>query len=592
MNINHRIELLRGAMKDNGIDAFIVPSSDNHLSEYVGEHFKCRQWISGFTGSAGTVVVTMDEAHLWVDGRYHIQAERQVKGSSFVVEKMGIPGVKKYTEWIGDKLQSGDTIGFNGKVMPVDALKDFEAIAQNKALKTKLVEDLFEKLWKDRPQLPKEEVFVHEVKFSGKSTLEKLREVREKMVSEGATHYLIASLVDIAWLLNLRGNDVPNNPVFLSYLLMDMNSCTLYVDKSKLSRAALEQLDSSAVKIKDYEEVTQDLALLGEEAVILYDSSKTNLWLKEAIKPQVKCIERRDITTELKAIKNAVELKNLENCQVKDGVAMVKFLYWLKTNLRKIEITELSAADKLEQLRREQEHCLGISFDTISAYGANAAMMHYKATEENCAVLEPRGFYLLDSGGQYLDGTTDITRTYALGELTQEEKEDYTLVLKGHIALNKAIFLYGATGSNLDVIARKPMWDRGLDYKCGTGHGVGFLLSVHEGPQGFSQVPNTVKLTEGMIITNEPGIYKEGRHGIRTENTMLVVPYMETEFGKFMKFDVISYCPIDLEPIVVEMLTEEERQWLNDYHKLVYNKLSGNLNEEERSYLAFATRSI
>jgi Xaa-Pro aminopeptidase len=592
MNIDGRLKLLRELMKKNGIDAFIVSSSDNHLSEYVSDYFKCREWISGFTGSAGTAVITMREAHLWVDGRYHIQAEKQVKGSSFIVEKMGTAGVKKYTEWICDNIRSKKTVGFNGKVMAANDFKEIKSIAEKKNFNIKVVDDLFEAIWVDRPSFPMEKVFVHTLNFAGKNTVDKLTEVREKMKEYGAAHYLIASLVDIAWLLNLRGNDAPNNPIFLSYLLMDMNKCTLYIDKSKLTKEVMEYLDSSSVSVKQYDQISEDLSKLKKKDVIMFDPSKTNVWLTESIKDNISIIEKRDITTDLKARKNSIEIENLERCQIKDGTAMVKFVYWLQNNIGKIEITEISASDKLEELRREQEYNLGISFDTIAAFGSNAAMMHYKATPDNNAKLEQRGFFLVDSGGQYLDGTTDITRTFTLGALTDEMREDYTLVLKSHIALNKTIFLYGASGANIDIIARRPLWERGLDYKCGTGHGVGYLLGVHEGPQSIRQDYNDVKLEEGMIITNEPGIYKEGKHGIRIENTMLVKNHMETEFGKFMRFDVISYCPIDLTPVKLEMLTEEEKQWINDYHKMVYNKLNKNLDSKEKEFLAELTKAI
>lgn len=592
MEIDERIKLLRDLMRKNGIYAFIVPSSDNHLSEYVSDYFKCRQWISGFTGSAGTAVITMDEAHLWVDGRYHIQAERQVKGSSFIVEKMGKLGVVKYTQWLCDNLKEGDTIGFNGKVVPTDVLKEIKNFENKKKLNVKAYDDLFQSIWTDRPSFPMERVFVHTLNFAGKSAKDKLSQVREKMQKDGTSHYLIASLVDIAWLLNLRGNDTANNPVFLSYLLMDMNRCTLYIDRNKLSADVSEHLNDNGVSVKAYDCIADDLSKLGKDDILLYDPSKTNVWLKNAIKDEVSIVEKRDITTDLKAIKNDVEIENLERCQIKDGTAMVKFIYWLKNSLGKIEITELSATDKLEGLRKEQEYNLGISFDTIAAYGPNAAMMHYKATKENDSKLAQRGFFLLDSGGQYLDGTTDITRTFALGELTDEEMEDYTLVLKSHIALNRTIFLYGASGANIDIIARRPLWERGLDYKCGTGHGVGYLLSVHEGPQSIRADYNDVKLEEGMIITNEPGVYKEGKHGIRIENTMLVKKHMETEFGKFMRFDVTSYCPIDLTPVKVEMLTLEEKDWINNYHQTVYEKLNKHVDAKEREFLFESTKSI
>ncbi|SHE39702.1 aminopeptidase P family protein [Clostridium fallax] len=592
MNINERISKLRDLMKEKGLDAFIIPSSDNHLSEYVGNYFKCREWISGFTGSAGTVVITDKEAHLWVDGRYHIQADKQTKGTEYIVEKWGVPGVDNFSCWISKNLKKDDIVGFNGKVISYKTFEELKEKFEAKGIKIKVQDDLIDKIWKDRPSMPCSKLFIHDVKYSGKAAKEKIQEVRERLKEEGLTDYLLASLDDIAWLLNLRGDDVPHNPVFLSYLLMSMDNCTLYIDKRKIDDTIINYLKENGVDVKDYDDIKNDLETLNKDGKITFDGAKTNVWLEESIPDGLKIKDRRNITTELKAIKNKVELENLENCQVKDGVAMVKFIYWLTSNIGKIPMDELLVSDKLEEIRRSMDKNLGISFDSISAYGANAAMMHYKATEENKTNLEPRSFYLIDSGGQYLDGTTDITRTIVLGDLTEEEKMDFTSVLKGNIDLSLAVFLYGTTGSNLDVLARKPIWERGLDYRCGTGHGVGFLLNVHEGPQSFSMIPNTVKLEEGMVITNEPGIYKEGRHGIRTENMLVVRKHNETEFGTFLEFEPITYCPIDLRGIKVNMLTDEEKNWLNEYHSIVYKKLSSHLDGQELDWLKEATRGI
>ena len=592
MDINNRIKALREIMKEKNLDAFIIPSSDNHLSEYVGDYFKCREWISGFTGSAGTAVVTLSEAHLWVDGRYYIQAEKQVKGSEYIVEKLGMPNVDNFPIWLCKNLKQGSKVGFNGKVISVSTFNDLQKNLSEKGIEIKVEDDLINELWKDRPSMPFGKLFIYDTKYTGKTAIEKINEVRGKLAQENVNCTVISSLDDIAWLLNLRGRDIPCNPVFLSYVLLSKDKCTLYIDNKKVDNEIINYLNNNGVNVKQYDDIEEDLRKLNSEDKILFDPNKTNVWLNEAISKKIVRKEHRDITTDLKAIKNPVELVNLEKCQIKDGIAMVNFIYWLKSNIKKIDIDEISASDKLETFRREMENNLGLSFDSISAYGANAAMMHYKATEENKAKLQPRGLYLIDSGGQYLEGTTDITRTIVLGDLTEEEKEDFTLVLKGNIGLTRAIFLQGTTGSNLDILARKPIWEKGLDYKCGTGHGVGFLLNVHEGPQRISPQPNNVALKVGMIVTNEPGIYKEGKHGIRIENDLVVINHIETEFGTFFKFDEMTYCPIDLGGVKVDMLTDEEKLWLNTYHKKVYDKLNPYLEEDELNWLKEATREI
>lgn len=592
MNVDARVNSLRTLMRERGIDAFIVPSDDNHGSEYVSEYFRAREWVTGFTGSAGTAVITLEEAHLWTDGRYFLQGAKEIEGTSYILEKLGEPGVKNHVEWLADNLQAGSTVAFNGKVFTVAALNSLKSLLSNKNINIKAEEDLFEKIWPERPSMPKGKMFIHELKYTGKSLSEKLAMVREEMKKEGISDFILASLDDIAWLLNLRGADVPCNPVFLSYLLMNDNGCTLYIDKDKVTQEINKYLEENNVNIKGYEEIVSDIVKIDDKAVVTYDPTKTNVWIKDALSGNVKVVERRNITTDLKARKNEAELSNIENAMVKDGVAMVKFFNWLKKNIGKTEITEITAADKLTQFRSEGEGFVDISFSTISGYGPNGAIIHYHATEESHSKLEPKSLYLIDSGAQYLDGTTDITRTLALGELTEEEMVDYTLVLKGNISLSMAKFLYGIAGCNLDILARKPMWDRGIDYKHGTGHGIGYLLNVHEGPQGIRKEISNVALEKGMLISNEPGIYREGKHGIRLENIVAVNIEAETEFGRFMKFDVLTYCPFELEAIKVELLSSEEKQWLNNYHELVYNKLEGYLNDEEKAWLREATRAI
>lgn len=584
MKVKERIEALRKLMRDNEMDAYIVPSFDAHQSEYVAEHWKSRQWISGFTGSAGTAVITLEDAGLWTDGRYYIQAEKQLEGSGMRLFKAAEPETPSFAEWLGDVLKKESSVGFDGTVFSVDMVRDIHKELDDKNIGLKFEQDLINQLWSDRPEIPKSPVFVHEVKYAGKSRTEKLNQVREEMTKLGANHYLLTSLDDIAWLLNIRGNDVPNNPVVISNVVIALDKCYLFIDSSKLSKDIKSTLEPESIELKDYNEIEKFLEELADKDAVIFDSGKTNICLYNAIPENVKKIEKPNITTSLKGIKNENEIENLKNCEIMDGVAMVKFIKWLKTSVNKEKITEISAADKLEEFRSQIELFTGLSFDTIGGYKDHAAMMHYKATEESQYTLKNEGFFLVDSGGQYYNGTTDTTRTIVLGKLTEEERRDYTLVLKAHIGLSTAKFLHGATGANLDVLARQPIWKYGIDYKCGTGHGVGFFLNVHEGPQGF-RANNYVKLEKGMILTNEPGIYKEGKFGIRTENMMLVVEDEKTEFGQFMKFEPITYCPIDLDGINNDMLTIEEKQWINDYHNDVFNRLSPYLNEEEKQWL-------
>jgi len=590
VDIKSRIESLRSLMKERSIDAFIIPSSDNHGSEYVSDYFRVRQWISGFTGSAGTVVITEKEAHLWVDGRYFLQGEQQIQGTEYILERMGEPGVKTYTQWICDNVKTGGTVSFNGKVFTVSQLHDLEESFKEKGIKTKPEEDIFDIIWKDRPTMPNKKIFIHEDSYAGKTVEEKLTLVKEEMKNINVNNLLLASLDDIAWLLNLRGGDVECNPVFLSYFLISDDKYILYVDKEKLNEKIINLLSSKSISIKDYNDIVSDLKLI--KGNITFDPSKTNVWLKESINKEVNTIEKRNITTDLKARKNSVELKNIENAHIKDGVAMVKFIKWVKENVNNEEITEISAAEKLKELREEGEDFIDISFDTIAGYGPHGAIIHYKASEESSLKLQPKGLFLVDSGAQYLDGTTDITRTIALGELTEEEKEDYTLVLKGHLNLSTAIFLEGTPGCSLDVLARRALWSKGLDFKHGTGHGVGYLLNVHEGPQGIRRELNPIALEEGMIVSNEPGVYKADKHGVRIENLIAVQEKEKNDFGKFMCFKDLTLCPYELDAINISLLNEDEKSWLNDYHKKVLEKLSPYLLEDEVLWLKNATKEI
>lgn len=581
---------LRKIMNIKGINHYIITSSDPHQSEYVAEYYKGRAYISGFTGSAGTLLVSEDSAKLWTDGRYFIQAENQLKGTGIDLMKMNEKGYPTLNEWIENNVNENETVGFYGSCYSCNDYKKLLEISRKNKFNIAMEEDLLQQVWENRPSLPSDEIFLHDSKFAGKTASEKIKEVREKMEKLKAENYIISSLDDIAWLFNIRGTDVKFTPVAISYALISKTKAKLYIDINKVNTKVKENLNSEGIEIIDYSLIIYDIKEIKDS--ILIDPAKTNARIYSNINPEVKIIEGTNITTTLKAIKNKVEISNIEKSQVRDGVVMVKFIKWLRENIGKEKITEISSTNKLSALRATAENSKGDSFESIAGYKDHAAMMHYSATEESNYELKEEGLFLLDSGGQYLDGTTDITRTFALGNLTDEEKKDYTLVLKGHIGLAKAKFLKGANGSTLDILARKPLWDEGLDYKCGTGHGVGFFLSVHEGPQGIRPYGNTITLEPGMIITNEPGVYKEGKYGIRIENTLLVVKDRETESGEFYKFDTISYCPMDLNAVVVDMLTEEEKNWLNNYHKTVFEKLNSYLSKDEVEFLKQETREI
>ncbi len=582
---------LRETMDKNNVNHYIIPSSDPHQSEYVADYYQGRSYISGFTGSAGTLLVSKETAKLWTDGRYFIQANNELKDSGIDLMKMRIPGVLTLEQWVNENIKSGEVLGFDGRVISANQYKDLLKISEKNNFKIEIRKDLLEECWDNRPALSKEEIFIHEVKFAGKSSREKINEVRCEMTKDEVKNYIITSLDDIAWLFNIRGNDISFNPVALTYALITDEKATLYIDMDKVDDETLKILNNEGIEVSDYKNIENAVENIKESVCI--DPQKVNAKLYSLINKEVKIIEKLNITTTLKAIKNHVEIANTENSQVRDGVAMVKFIKWLKENVGKEEVSEMSASDELLGFRAEGQNFKGASFGTIAGYKEHAAMMHYSATEESDYKLKAEGMLLVDSGGQYYDGTTDITRTFVLGNLTEEEKRDFTLVLKGHIALSTAKFLKGTNGMNLDILARRPLWQYGMDYKCGTGHGVGYFLNVHEGPQGFRQEGNTTVLEPGMIITNEPGVYKEGKHGIRIENTLLVVKdIISEEFGEFYKFQTISYCPIDLNGVVVKMLSVEEKEWLNNYHETVFNKLSPFLNKEEVNLLKEETRNI
>lgn len=592
MTINSRLNSLRKLMKENDLDAYIINTADPHQSEYISDHYKTREWISGFTGSAGTALVTDKDAILWTDGRYFIQAEKELANSEFELYKMRTPGYPTYSEWLRDNLEDGDTIGFQGEIFPQSGFELLEKKIGKKDIKFKSELDLVGKIWDDRPELPKGEVFIHELKYTGKSAKEKIEEVRKEMKKQNADYYLLGSLDDIAWLFNIRGKDVEYNPVVLSYALVSMEKTILFVDKTKINKEVEEFLSENDIEIEEYKKVFEHLENIDKNSKIYLDKNRINRSIYRSLPEEAEVISATDITTNLKARKNPTEIENQKNAYIKDGLALVKYFYWLDKNVGKEKITEYTAQEKLLEFRSEQRDFIEASFGTISGYKENAAMMHYSAKEDTALELKREGLYLVDSGGQYLDGTTDITRTIVLGEISDEERKDFTLTLKSKINLCSARFLHGATGHSLDVLSRYPMWQEGLDYKCGTGHGVGYLLNVHEGPHNFAMVANNVVLEEGMVATIEPGVYKTGKHGIRLENVFVVKKDIETDSGQFMCFETLSFVPIDLEGIDIDMLTDHEIKWLNEYHKETYEKLSSHLGEEEREWLKEETREI
>lgn len=595
--IKQRIENIRDLMKEKNIYAYIVPSSDYHQSEYVGDYFKSREFMSGFTGSSGTLIISMDEAGLWTDGRYFIQAENELKDSGIKLFKMGEEGVPTIEEYLLEKLPKNSTLGFDGRVMSV---KEGQSLANKLAFKGINIEykyDLVNDIWEDRCSLPTEKAFLLGVEYSGEGFSDKLSRIRAVMKEKKATTHILASLDDIAWLFNIRGRDVKSNPVVLSYAVITIDSVYLFIDKNKIGKDIRAELSKENVQIKGYEEVYEFIKNIDENEVVLIDTSKVNYAIYNNIPSNVQKIEERNPSILFKSIKNEIELKNIRNSHIKDGVAFTKFMYWLKNNIGKIEITEISATQKLEAFRREQDKFIEPSFSTIAAYKDHAAMMHYSATEESNYKLEPRDLFLVDSGGQYFDGTTDITRTIALGPIPENVRKDFTNVVRGMIRLSKAKFLYECRGYNLDILARGPLWEEGIDYKCGTGHGIGFVLNVHEGPNGFrwkvrEDIDDSCILEEGMVTTNEPGVYVENSHGIRIENEIVVRKAEKNEYGQFMDFEVITFAPIDLDAIDESLILKDEKVYLNNYHKQVYDKISPYLNEEEKQWLKTYTREI
>ena len=604
MDINQRLEDLREVMRREHLAACIFPSTDPHQSEYVADHWKGREWISGFNGSAGTAVVTLTAAALWTDSRYFLAAEEQLKGTEYQLMKLKIEGTPTVAEWIGRECGPGAEVAVDGMVNATNAVRDLIGDLRKQGgitLRTNF--DPLKLIWKDRPAIPENPVEIYPLEYAGEATHDKIGRIRRALREQHADGMLMAALDDIAWTLNLRGTDVHCNPVFVSYLLISSQTVTLYINnKVKLPADMLAYLKAEGVKVEDYEQVENGLKAYFEYNILL-DPDEVNYRLYEVVRSKgqqngsakTEIVEAESPVKRMKTVKNATEIAGFRSAMLKDGIAMVKFLYWLSGYIGKPEIselTEIAIDEKLTSLRAEQPLYRDISFDTIAGYGSHAAIVHYEATPETDIPLQPKGMLLLDSGAQYLDGTTDITRTIALGPLTDLEKHIYTLVLKGHIQIELCKFPSGSSGTQIDILARKDMWREGLNYLHGTGHGVGTYLNVHEGPHQFRMEWKPAPLVAGMTITDEPGIYLPDRCGARTENTLLIVPYKETEFGKFLQFESLTLCPIDKSPIIKEMLLQEEVDWLNDYHRHVAETLSPYLSEDEAEWLREACAAI
>lgn len=594
--VNERIEGLRALMAERGIDAYLLPTADFHQSEYVDAHFKCRQFMTGFTGSAGTAVITREEAGLWTDGRYFVQAAKELTGSEVKLYRSGDEGVPTVEEYLTDAISEDGILGFDGRVVSAQFGEKLKKILGQRRVTFSCHEDLIGGLWSDRPALPKEPVWILEEKYSGRPAKDKISELRDTMKKKGADVHILTSLDDIIWLFNIRGNDIPCTPVVLSYVIVTAQEISLFINDETLNEEVRTYLKDLGVTIRPYDEIYEMVPNYKEQHIML-EKAYVNYQLCESLDKTVEIIDIMNPTSMVKTVKNPIEMDNLRKVHLKDGAAVVKYLYWLKCNVGKIDLDEMAAADYLDQLRAKQEGNLGLSFNTISAYSDNAAMCHYKATEETSKKLAPRGLYLVDSGGQYYEGTTDITRTIALGEITDEEKKCFTLVACSMLRLAAVQFLYGCRSYNVDLAARELLWREGLDFNHGTGHGVGYLGGVHERPASirWRVMPERQDgeiLEAGMLVSDEPGIYIEGKFGIRTENLLLCVEAQKNEYGRFLKFENLTWVPIDLDALDMKYMEQRDIELLNKYHKEVYEKISPLLTDEEAAWLKNATRQI
>ena len=594
--IQNRLLTLRQQMAAAGIDFYLMPTADFHNSEYVNDYFKVREYFSNFSGSNGTLLVWQEGAGLWTDGRYFIQAENELAGTTVTLFRMLDDGVPTIEEFLEANMKQGQTLGFDGRVIAVAGGQKYEKLVAGKQGRLLYEQDLAEQIWLDRPAFPAGRVTVLEEQLAGKSVEEKLTEVREAVKKVGADSFFLSKLDDLMWLFNIRGCDVECNPVAMSYAFLTEQETVLFIQDKALTDAEKAYFGQHDITVKEYEEVTDYLKAMESGRKILADNRSLSYAIYKILSSKHELVDGKNPTELMKARKNPTELDNMKRVYLEDSVALTKFIYWVKKHVGKEVITEITAADHLEQLRREIPDFLDLSFPTIAGYKANAAMMHYSATPQNHAVLEPEGMLLVDSGGQYLGGTTDVTRTIVLGPVSDEIRKHYTLVTAGMLQLSNARWIHGCTGRNLDILARSPLWEIGIDYKCGTGHGIGYILNVHEGPQNvrwrFTEGMTEAVIDEGMVLSNEPGVYIEGSHGIRIENIIVACNDEKNEYGQFMHFDTLTYVPIDLEAIDTEYLNKKQKDYLNAYHKAVYDKVSPYLSEEERIWLKEVTRAI
>lgn len=591
-----RIEELRKLLKAAGIDYYIVPTADCHNSEYVSDHFKMRAFLSGFTGSAGTLVVGAKEAGLWTDGRYFVQAESELAGSDIVLYKMAEENVPTIKEYLEKNVTEGQTVGFDGRVVDAFFGKELEEALAGKNVTFAYDKDIAAQLWQDRPAMPVSKVWMVSGESCGMDVAEKLAKVREKMAEEHAEHLLVSKLDDIMWLYNIRANDVDYNPVALSYTFVSKEKAVLFIQPEALTEEAESHFEKNGITYEDYGNITEYLKNCEIKGKVWCSGADISYTLYKLVQNRAELVDRKNPTEVLKAVKNPVELEHIRECYLRDSAALTKFLFWMKENAGKVPMDELGAAEKLDGMRAEIPGFLDLSFETISAYKSNAAMAHYSATEEQSSSIEADGFYLVDSGGQYEGGTTDVTRTIALGAVTDEMKLHFTKVACSMLRLADAKFLYGCTGRNLDIIAREPLWECGLDYKHGTGHGIGYILNVHEGPHGFRwqykpEIPE-VKLEEGMLVSDEPGMYVQDSHGIRTENIVEIVKEDKNEYGQFMGFRHLTYVPVDLDAIDTQYMEPSDVKKLNAYHERVYEKLAPFFEGAELEMLRKATRAV
>ena len=595
MTVPERLAALRKLMREKNIDVYVVPTADFHQSEYVGEHFKARKFITNFSGSAGTAVITLNDAKLWTDGRYFIQAAKQLEGTTVTLMKMFEPGVPSVNEYLEEILQAGQTLSFDGRVVSVGEGDEYAEIAKKKGAKVDYQEDLIDEIWTDRPPLSEEPAFFLEEKYTGESTASKLARIRKEMEEAGCDAHIVSTLDDTCWTLNIRGNDIEFFPLVLSYAIIKKDSFELYIDERKLDDNLKALLKKEGVNLHPYNAIYEDVKQLPAGTTVMVDKAKLNYAIFNNIPASVHVVNKRNPAILMKALKNPVEIENIRKAQIKDSIAHLRFMKWLKENVGKIRITELSASEKLDEFRKEMGNFIRDSFEPISSFGPHSAIVHYCSSPETDVEFKEGTLYLSDTGAGFYEGSTDITRTFALGEVPQNMKDDFTLVAISNLQLGSAKFLQGCSGLTLDILARKPFWDRDMNFNHGTGHGVGYLLNIHEGPAGFRykyRAGEVEEIQEGMIITDEPGLYIEGSHGIRLENELLARKGVKNEYGQFLYFAAITLVPFDLDAINPDMMSEENKKLLNDYHAKVYEVIAPHLNDDEKAFLKKYTRAI